>query len=354
MKKIIIDGRLLSKKNTGISRYTEEVINSYISIYGSDSIFVIVNDPTWKIRYNTILTQYKPYNIVHFVLFSFFIKKYNFDILHSISYSGLFRKLKYSKNIVTVHDLMYRIIPNYFSNNRLINVLAIFYYDFIVKVSLRNANFIISVSGTTKEDTLKFFRRESFVIPEGINLDKLTTIKETDEIRKFPIDTNKFFLYVGNLRKQKNIDFLIRTFLKSKTEYDLVICGNYHEVPKKWKNLKNVLFLGYLSDDVLKDLYRGCKAFVFPSLYEGFGLPILEALSNGALVLSSSGGALSEFKCKGIYHFDPLNDLELKTLIETVDSLEFDGEDVKKFLSYYSWEKSLSFMHEILNVNLIS
>lgn len=351
MDKVLIDGRLLSNRNTGISRYTEQVIKSYVDLYGKDKVFVIVNNSAWENVYNIILTRYKPFNILHFFLFGFYIKKLKINCIHFTYYSGLFKKSKGITTIVTVHDLMYRIVPEFFSKNQIINKLAIFYYDTIVKKSLSSADTIIAVSNTTKNDITRFFKFNSIVVPEGINNTNFEVENENEILINYQLKTKNFLFYVGNLRKQKNIEFLIEAFEKSNTDKQLVICGNYVGVDENWLNKENIKFLGYTSDLVLGVLYRNCSAFIFPSLYEGFGLPVLEALSNRAIVFSSNGGALNELNCQGIFHFDPEVSEELQVLISNVDQFVFNDLEVNQFLSNYSWDRCMAMMHSFLNNN---
>lgn len=330
--KILLDGRLISNNPTGISRYSYEIIQMYQNKYGYENVEVILNDANKLLKkdFKYIETKYKPFNIKDFLFFHKFLKKVSFDVYHSLYYSNSFFKKKGVKYITTVHDLLYKVVPGFFGKNKFKNIIGIIYFDFIVKKSIKNSDNLISVSKTTEEDLKKIFGYESVYIPEGINEISLNEKK----IEK--ISPHNYFLYVGNSRPHKNLDFLINSFMKSKTKYELIICGNNNYIKNKDVRIKT---LGYVSEEQLNWLYQNSKAFIFPSLYEGFGLPILEALQKGAKVISSNGGSLKEFSDKLVYYFNPKKEEELIQLIENVDNLNKNEKMLKEELSKYSWDK---------------
>src|ERR1035437_6003810 len=140
MNRILIDGRLLSNKPTGISRYTNEIIHALTEHFGHEKIYVLINSEYANVsNYQVIRTRLKPYNPIHYLLFSFFVYRQNFSIYYSTFYSGLFFKLKGRKQVITVHDLMYLRIKNYFLPSAFINKLYKNLFNFIVKSSLHSS-----------------------------------------------------------------------------------------------------------------------------------------------------------------------------------------------------------------------
>jgi len=337
MNRILIDGRLLSNKPTGISRYTNEVIHALIEHFGHENIYVLVDSEYTNVsNYQIIRTQLKPYNPIHYLLFSFFIYRQDFSIYYSTLYSGLFFKLKEKKQIITVHDLMYLTIKNYFSTSAFRNKLYKNLLNFIVKSSLHSSNLIISVSKTTQNDLLKYFKTDSIVIGEGVNKFDEKSASDITVFERFQIKKEKYFLYVGNFRKQKNIPFLIDAFILSNTPYQLVLVGsgNFSQ-----NNNKSIIFAGILEDHEIQILYQNCLAFVMPSLYEGFGMPILEAYTAGARVISSNQGALAEFQHLGIKYFSPFNLSELVFLLQNIGNLPKPTEiEIDLVRKIYSWK----------------
>ena len=329
--KIIIDGRLLNDKHTGISRYSYKMIEALIAKFGHDNVTVIVAPDLKHKPFNYVQTKLRPFNLFHFFRFGSFLSKLDFDLLYTPFYANAFFKQRKKTYIITVHDLMYQKVP-FFSTSRIINYLGILYYNFIVRHSLKNST-IISVSKTTQNDVRDLVGRESLLLREGVNL----LANDPSQKNKIQAIPDEYFLYVGNLRMHKNVEFLISAFLKSNTTKKLVICGNYK--PVSWQyNSDRIVFLGYVDDATLRTLYANCTAFVFPSLYEGFGLPILEALSLGANVYSSNAGALSEFSNEFISFFDPKNEDELIRLLEIEQPRPLNKEKLLVYLNGFSWE----------------
>ncbi len=169
--KVGIDCRLINRtQNTGISRYTEFLISYYVNCFGSGNVVLITNDESFVHEdCSILLTKYKPYNILHFFKFSKFIECIGLDLIHIPFYSGFYIKKSKIKVIVTVHDLMYRFVNGFFGNNFFINKIKIFYFDFIVKHTFLNADIIVSVSETTRNDVKKTFGFDSTLPPRNGN-----------------------------------------------------------------------------------------------------------------------------------------------------------------------------------------
>lgn len=334
---ILIDGRLLSSKPTGISRVTLELIKSYETHYGKENVNVICNSSTYSNQFNVILTNLKPFNIFHFFKFYFFLKRINPNIYHSPYYSGSLLKIKKTIIILNVNDLMFYKVKGFFSTNKLINFSAKVYYMFIVWLSLRCSNFILTISNTTRKDLMKIFRFDSMVINLGVVINNNHLNRDFFEdqfLKKNHLVKNSYLLYVGNNRPHKNIKFLIKAYKASNTSLKLLLVGFKDEDLIYEQNIINI---ASVLDEELEMLYDNCKAFVFPSLYEGFGLPIIEAISRGCIVLSSNAGSLAEFEFKSVKYFNPQNIEQLVTLIENIDTFSFYRED-RQLLSKYDWK----------------
>jgi glycosyltransferase involved in cell wall biosynthesis len=136
----------------------------------------------------------------------------------------------------------------------------------------------------------------------------LTPIKDAQEINDdLP---EKFFLYIGNAYPHKNLEFLIavfKDFLKTNPDFYLVLVGTYNYFYQQLEKFtdKHVVFAGFIPDKKLASYYRQAHAYIFPSLYEGFGLPPLEALAHQTPVLSSSTSCLPEILEDAVLYFDP-------------------------------------------------
>jgi glycosyltransferase involved in cell wall biosynthesis len=330
--KILIDARSITSQTSGIGRYTNELIKGYIKHWGEENVTVILNSDKENRPYKVIYTNLNRHKIFDSIKLHFLLKTIDFDIYHATDLIGPLLKVKNKYYIISVHDIMYKIVPNFFGENSLLTRMRILKNDLLFRNILRCTNEIISVSETTRNDLHKNFKIDSIVIREGVN-----KINNNCFIEHFQdIIPNKYFLYVGSCNPHKNVQFLIDSFLKSNTNKQLVISGKNNL--SLFVESKKIIFTGFVTEDELDYLYKNCYAFVFPSLYEGFGLPILEALSYGKRVFSSTGGALKEFSNEVVCYFNPYNKKELIKLIENADNISVNSDLINTYLKKYDWE----------------
>lgn len=338
--KIGIDGRLINRhQNTGISRYTDFLIEYYAKKYGEENLSIITNDYSLQVgNCKIIYTKLRPFNIVHFLLYRKTLSKLSFDLLHIPFYSGIATQLPKTKIIVTVHDLMYKLVSDFFGKNELLNFAKRKYFDFIVERTVRTADAVVTISETTKRDLYKQFQINSIHIPEFSDID---TKSNNSILERFELSDKKYFFYCGNNRPHKNLQFVIDTFNALPNLPPLVLAGKGH------KTGTNVKAVGVVSEEELKALYKSSIAFIFPSKYEGFGLPILEALNSKTLVIASRIPAFLEFKSKNILFFDLTNRKQLVEAIQIAQKKAFVEEN--DFFKKYS----ISNIYELLD-NLLA
>lgn len=252
--------------------------------------------------------------------------------------------------VVTIHDLAYYYYPNEFLQKDLFKLKN------WTKYSVINASKVIAVSKTTKKDILKFY---------GLPESKVTVVyngyeKDFVENRlppRFPLITyslkpQKYILYVGTLQPRKNIQTLMKAFKKfsdKNSSYTLVLVGKkgwlYDEIFKEVDELElkdSVIFTGFLPDNEVIELYKHAYCFVLPSLYEGFGIPVLEAMSHGCPVLSSFSSSLPEVGGEAAIYFDPENIDGLVDDLESLKDTTLRSNLIKKGtqrIKLFSWEK---------------
>ena len=208
-------------------------------------------------------------------------------------------------SVVTIHDCIHLMFPQYLPNRR-----AYLYARTVMGLAARRADAILTVSEASKRDILRFFgvKPEKVVVVQNAIDERFWAVPEDDAVarvrERYQLE-HGFVLYAGNIKPHKNLLRLIEAFADIRgtdfEELKLVIIGD--EI-SKWPELrravhrhhlhKHVRFLGYVSDDTLAILYRLAAVFVFPSLYEGFGLPPLEAMACGAPVVTSNVSSLPE------------------------------------------------------------
>lgn len=329
--KILIDGRSITPQLSGISRYIIELTKGYIRQYGEENVATIVNEPIDYFIFKQITCPYKRYLFIDNVKFTLWLSKQSYQIYHSGDIIGPFWHQKGKRHIITCHDLMYFIIPDFFRMGIIKTTLRKLRIKEFFRYVVKDADLIVSISKATHDDLKRIYNVDSIILREGINKIKHEDIEE--EYKDLKKDS--FFLYVGLGTPHKNIDFMVKAFLTSKTDKKLIICGKGHYPI----NSDRIIYTGYIEDKYLDYLYRNCSAFIFPSKYEGFGLPILEALSYHCKVFSSNAGSLAEFSPKVVHFFNPYKEKELQCLIENCDDIKTNNKIIDEYLSNFSWEE---------------
>lgn len=333
--KILIDGRSITPKMSGISRYTYELIKGYVREYGNDSVRVILNQMIDAFPYHYILCPYHRHSLVDNIKFSRFLRNIDYDIYHAGDLIGPFYRKKGTIHIITVHDLMLIKVKGFSRISPFKNILRKLKFRFFWKLILCKADIVISVSETTRTDVKKILGIDSVVFREGVNeIKRIALSVNIINKRINDLIPSNYFLYVGLAMPHKNVDFLISTFLQSNTDKKLVICGKGHHPIAS----ERIVYLGWVEDSDLDYLYGNCAAFVFPSLYEGFGLPILEALSYHCRVFSSNAASLGEFSNKVLSFFDPTDKSQLQYLLEHCDEIKVDNKLIDDYLSHFQWK----------------
>jgi len=252
--------------------------------------------------------------------------------------------------IVSVMDLSYLHFPETFKKNDLYQLTKWTEY------SVKKAKKVITISNSSKDDIIKYYKvsaEKVKVVHLGLKNLSMNAPSEK-ELSEFGVD-KKFILFVGTLQPRKNIARLIEAFSMLPesllSDYQLVIIGKkgwlYEEIlsaPEKFNVTDKVVFLDYISDTELPNFYRKAEVFVLPSLYEGFGLPVLEAMRYGCPVLTSNVSSLPEAGGDAAQYFEPENVKDIKNTIEKVltdkilreKMIERGREHYKKF----TWEKA--------------
>ena len=193
-------------------------------------------------------------------------------------------------------------------------------------IQARFARGVFTVSDFSKSEIEKYLAVDSDKITVLRNsVDTSINIKNNIENK---VVRRKEILLVGTLEPRKNIEFVINSFLNSQIEgYKLIVVGGLGAAFSKvtFSQHENIIFCGYLSDDDLELKYREASVFVYPSLYEGFGLPPLEAMQRGCPVMASDRASIPEVCGDAAYYFNPEDSSDfsskLRELIENYDEL---------------------------------
>ncbi len=370
--KIGIDCRIYSSKFTGIGRYTHELVANLIKINKEkstpDELILFFNNPEYH-QFNCpenvkkVLVNAKHYSLSEQFRFLLKLRKEKLDIVHFPHFNVpiLYRKTY----VVTIHDLTLSIFPGH----KMTKWYHRMGYKITIKNSVRTARKVIAVSENTKADIIEFLKipEEKIKViyngvgPEFLFLDDRSKLQKT--LKKYNI-TKTFLLYTGVWRSHKNLPRLIKAFniLKNEKRLDLqlVFTGksdpHYPEVEKTIKKLKledDIIRPGLVDEEELVHLYNAAAIYVFPSLYEGFGLPPLEAMKCGTPVAASDSSCIPEI-CgeKNAVFFDPYKPEDIANKIESLyKDTGLQAELIANGIAHsakFSWEKTSMETYKII------
>tara|TARA_B100001142_G_C14341641_1_gene658125 strand:+ start:2103 stop:3197 length:1095 start_codon:yes stop_codon:yes gene_type:complete len=330
--KIGFDAKRAFHNLTGLGNYSRSVIKSISNIMKNDQFYLFTpahNIDNFQINNDNIkrVTAPKNYNKKYwrFKGVNKELERLNLDIYH-----GLSNEIPYGikiKSIVTIHDLLFLKYPSFY------NYIDRKIYYMKSKLACQNANFIIATSQQTKNDIISFFN-----IPE----DKIRVIYQTcDDVFIYHSDNIKmtpniakaiqtpYLLYVGSIEERKNLIFLLQAINKMKKEIKLICVGKktkyYNRIAKyinENKLQERVLFINDCSKKELAILYRKSRGLVYPSIDEGFGIPIIESMYSKVPVITSNQEIFQEIGGKNSYYFKKNN---LDSLIQTISEIWTDS-----------------------------
>lgn len=370
-RKIGIDVRCLMHKNySGVAEYTYNLLTNLFKIDKENQYQLFYNSKTDVSanlpKFNLPNVKYCAFNYPNKLLnFSFkflnypkidqLIDKVDLFFLPNLIFSALSADCK---KIITVHDLSFEIFPNFFSVKR-----RLWHKIINPKKIINRCDKIIAVSQNTKNDLINLYKIKAEkikVIYSGVETElykkinhpkKLTTIKE-----KYQLADN-FILYLGTIEPRKNIEGIIQSFNLLKNNYpnlhnlQLVIAGDkgwkYETVFSLAQNSsysQDIKFIGYVSRKDKPFLYNLAQIFIFPSFYEGFGLPVLEAQACGTPVIAGLNSAFPEILKDTAVLVNPDNLTEISQAInEILTNQPFKENLIKKGLTNiqrFTWRKT--------------
>ncbi len=292
--------------------------------------------------------------------FPFMLRQTQPDVLWMPLHNLPFFKPKNLKTVVTVHDLAFKIFPDFFPKKDLVLLNKLTAY------AVKNADRIIAVSRSTANDLAEIYGVSPYkikVIYHGYDhkLFHLPSDKEKAKIHefleKFKIPKNaKYLIYVGAIQPRKNLGVLVSAFERIKTlhsfkDWKLVLAGEeawlFDELKKQIKTSiwsKDIIMTGKFETSDLPYLLWGAETFIFPSLYEGFGIPILEAMACGVPVITAKNSSLVEVAGEAGLYFDARRVDQLAALVKDINhNPEKKKEMVERGLARcprFSWEKT--------------
>ncbi len=354
---IAIDARIIS---TSTGRYVERLITYLEKVDTTNSYTILVRQkdrdywrPTTS-NFTVVVADYAPHSFAEQIGFLFFLYKHNFDLVHFCMFHQPL--LYFKKHATTIHDLTFLRIDDT-SLNKLIFAIKKLVAHVVLFVVGRTSAHIITPSQFTKDDYVRFAHiPESRVSVTHEAADTLPSPSEPYE----PLVDKEFILYVGRQPAYKNVRNLItahQLLRKTHPDLQLVLAGkidNNAQSNKDWaatQGYQNIIFTNFVSDQELAWLYQNCQAYVFPSFMEGFGLPGLEAMVEGAPVASSNASCLPEVYGDAAQYFNPSDPQDIARVIDSFLQSETLRADFitrgKKQAATYSWLRMAEQTHAI-------
>jgi glycosyltransferase involved in cell wall biosynthesis len=373
--KIFISGLAYDSGNSGISDYMNNSINALAKLVDEIDLVLLESDidifPKREENINIlpISNEYQePFKNMFWHLFklpfAFDFSKYDAIFLPAANRRVM---LHYPKpTLATVHDLSQYHIKHKYDRKR------IFYIKYVIPFFLKRVDKICSISENTKSDIVKFYgvkENKIFVNHNGCDVSLFSpdqaTANEFKMIESLYDLKKKYILYIARIEHPgKNHIGLIKAYemlpQNIKDEYDLVFVGKdwdgaseVHEYANESNDSENIKFLGFVYHDLLPIFYRNATLYVFPSLYEGFGIPLLETMASGTPAICSNSSSLPEIGKDAVIYFNPSHISDMSGKISQLlnnknlrEELAIKGlERVKEF----SWESHANRIFDELN-----
>ncbi|MDD5355578.1 MAG: glycosyltransferase family 1 protein [Candidatus Omnitrophica bacterium] len=314
---IVIDARMVGKEKFGIARYVSNLVKALAAIDSQNKYTVLVQNDVLSSSVRAPNMVFKRCAIKWLSLeeqwrIPALLRELKPDIFHATSFVA--PVMQPCKTIITIHDLFQLIFPEHFG------FIKHIYYRLVIGRAIKNAAHIIAVSESTKKDLISIFKVEprKITVTYEAAEDNFRPITDRDVIDKFRREkrlSDNFMLYVGNHKKHKNITTLLKAFKIFKANdarnHYLVMSGGKDEGIVAMAQAAGILpwlvFVKVDNDNELSLLYNAAQLFVFPSLYEGFGLPPLEAMACGTPVITANVSSLPEVIGDAGLLIDPLS-----------------------------------------------
>tara|TARA_R110000744_G_C19371292_1_gene562661 strand:+ start:10676 stop:11779 length:1104 start_codon:yes stop_codon:yes gene_type:complete len=353
---LVIDTRMIN--NSGIGVYLKNILPELIKEF---NVILMGNGAElalfpWTKEVRIIEFKPKIYSIKEQLLYPFIVPKT--DLFWCPHFNAPLLPIKAKRILTTIYDV------NHLANRNTISWVKWIYAKILYTSATIRSKKIITISKFSKLELIKYTKakeRKINIIYCGVNYDFFNKKRYHNQI----VLPKNYILYVGNVKPHKNLITLLKSYKNlsdiTKEKYKLLILGrkdgfitpdlDVFKFIEENDLTENIFFTGYISDEQVPFLYQKACLFVFPSLYEGFGLPILEAMASGVPVLSSNASSLPEVGGNSVIYFNPLDTNELSKLIDKLltneDLREFLIEKGKQQAKLFSWKPAIQ-QHIIL------
>jgi glycosyltransferase involved in cell wall biosynthesis len=362
--RIAIDARKLH--DFGIGTYIRNLVCGLAKIDRTTDYVLLCRDKdmafaaTLGPNFRAVAEGAGHYSIAEQLTLPLAVRRAHVDLFHAPHY--VLPALTPGRTVVTIHDCIHLMFPDYRTHR-----LAYAYARASMWTAAHKSDRIFTVSEQSKRDILKFFHvppDKIVVTPNAIderfnvepNAEHVTQIRERYQL------SHAYILYVGNIKPHMNLERLIEAFQlvrsQGRSELELLIIGD--EISKlqslrravhKYDLHRYVRFHGFVPQETLSVLYRLASVFVFPSLYEGFGLPPLEAMACGTPVVTSNVSSLPEVVGDAAVLVDPYSPQAIADgILKVLQSAHLRAELRQRGFARvreYSWERSVARVREV-------
>jgi glycosyltransferase involved in cell wall biosynthesis len=359
---LCIDARMIN--NSGIGTYIKNLIIYIVEKFEVTLLGDINELNEFKVK-NIIPLRSKIYSIKEQFELFYIVPKC--DIFWSPHYNVPLFGVKAAKRVVSIHDAFYFA----FYNN--LNLKQKFYAKYVMNKAVKESDVVITVSDFSKSEIVKYTGIKPGkiqVIHNGVKqAQSLKDIKVVRTKYKLPLH---YILFVGNVKPHKNLKNFLKAYLmlnlELSTKFKIVIVGRkdgfiigdnelFNLIDATAALNNNITFTGFVDEEDMDTIYSNASLFVFPSIYEGFGLPTLEAMLNNCPVLASNINSLSEVCGDAAVYFDPFDATDInKKMVEALtiqsltDELKIKGKErIKLFDWANSAEKHVQLFNQIIN-----
>ena len=338
-KKYAIDGLFLTQRITGIQRVAFELVKALDKIVEKNEFVIIAPDTELtNIELNNIsVVKYGRLRGIAWqqVCYAFYLWKNDLNAICLTNILPIF----YRRGMIMLHDVSYKANPNFFTSKR--DRLSAIWHRVNYYLAAKSKMTILTVSNFSKSEIQKYYSvpgNRVHVIYNGWQ--HMNSVKVSDEIfnKNNLIKKGDYFFSMASLAPNKNFKWIVNS-AKNNPDKIFVIAGG-GKLPIE--GLNNLVILGYVSDEDAKALMGNCKAFIFPTFYEGFGLPPLEAIACGASeIIVSDTPCMREVYGDYAKYIDP-NNHNSWVIKETV-------KEPVELLRLYSWNDGAYKLYNLLN-----
>lgn len=349
----VVNGRYLTQKATGVHRYAFEICNKLHEM-GVDFHVAVPNEihPDYKFNFKVVKCGSLNTHLWEQISLPRYLKRIGSPLLISFTGCG---PLNYSNQIMTIHDVSHERYPEWFSKN-----YYRFYHYMMPRIG-KKAHAVLTVSEFSKKeivDTLGINVEKIHVVHSNVPFHNKPSKEEILSFTRNP-EAERYILAVSSMDPRKNFIRLVEAFDKIKDKsvklYIIGMSFKAFNTPDLQKLIgENVHLPGYIPDEKLQTMYQNALLSVYPSLYEGFGLPPLESMTYGCPVINSDIPALREVSQDAALYVNPYN---VEDITQKIEQLLVD-EPLRKELQEkgllqikkYSWDKSAKQVYELAQI----